>query len=227
MTPALTDIQKHLGLAADGKWGPDTARAVAAALGLSIAASSSDSYVPYTLTPRIMMELVAHEAIVPEAYLDSVGILTWGVGVTSASGHGVDRYINNPQSIARCLEIFTWLCAEKYGPDVRRAFNDQPLNEAQYAAALSFHYNTGAILRASWVNEFNVGRPVSARKAFMNWRKPREIIPRRTKERDLFFDGKWSSDGKATVYDVQGRKPVWSSARRVDITADLHMAMQA
>ena len=179
------------------------------------------------VTEKIALELIHHEAIVQEAYRDSVGVWTWGVGVTNASGHNVERYKDNPQSIERCLEVYLWLLRTKYLPDVLEAFTGFPLSESKLAAALSFHYNTGAIKRASWVGSFLKGDVVSARKEFMNWRSPPEIIPRREKERDLFFDGRWSSDGMTTIYPVRkpSYTPDWGRARRVDITADLRRAM--
>lgn len=174
------------------------------------------------LTPRVALELISHEAIVPEAYRDSVGVWTWGVGVTNASGHDVSRYVDNPQSIERCLEIYLWLLRTNYIPAVEQAFSGHTLTEAQFAAALSFHYNTGKILVAEWVKQWKRGDP-AARTSFLNWRKPPEIIPRRTKERDLFFDGKWSNDGKALVIPV--RKPSYTpnfgAAKRVDVSAIL------
>ena len=42
----------------------------------------------------------------------------------------------------------------------------------------------------------------------MQWNKPAEIISRRQKECDLFFLGKWSNDGTATVYPV--KKPSYT-----------------
>jgi len=54
-----------------------------------------------TLSKKVMLEVISHEGIVPEAYKDSKGIWTWGIGVTSASGHKVfPRYVDNPQTIA-------------------------------------------------------------------------------------------------------------------------------
>tara|TARA_Y100000310_G_scaffold343898_1_gene453789 strand:- start:1938 stop:2585 length:648 start_codon:yes stop_codon:yes gene_type:complete len=179
------------------------------------------------ITVRVLQELVSHEAIVLEAYRDSVGIWTWGVGVTDASGHRVGRYKNNPQTVGHTLRIFAWLVEQKYAPPVRKAFKGRNLTEAQFAAALSFHYNTGAIGRASWVRHWLAGDIARAKTAFMEWRNPPEIIPRRAKERDLFFDGKWTSDGMATVYGVRkpSYTPDWSSARRVDISHDLARAI--
>ena len=175
------------------------------------------------LSDRSLLELLSHEGIVCEAYKDSVGVWTWGVGVTDASGHRVLRYKDNPQPISKVIEIFKWLIATKYLPDVKKAFTVE-LNEAQLAAALSFHYNTGAIKKASWVKSFNKGDVDKAYQEIMNWRTPSSIIERREKERDLFFNGHWSNDGMATVYTVVNKPsytPRWSSAERIDITGDL------
>ncbi|HEX7720453.1 MAG TPA: hypothetical protein VF389_11655 [Woeseiaceae bacterium] len=179
------------------------------------------------LTLRVAQEIIEHEAIVPEAYKDSVGVWTWGIGVTSASGHKVNRYIDNPQPIERCIEIFVWLLRNRYVPGVEKAFAGHKLAEHELAAALSFHYNTGAIGRATWVKDFKRGHLGTARQSFMNWVTPPEITARRRKERDLFFDGRWSADGRATVYPV--RKPSYApnfrAGRQEDITEALRRAM--
>ncbi|TKT79955.1 lysozyme, partial [Aquamicrobium sp. LC103] len=137
----------------------------------------------------IAMEIASHEAIVRQAYKDSVGVWTWSVGLTSATGHIVDRYIGKSQSLEHCLRVYVW-ALDNYADAVRKAFAGIPLTKAQFAAALSFHWNTGAIERASWVKKFKAGDIIGARKAFMDWRKPASIIGRREKERDLFFEGK-------------------------------------
>jgi len=175
------------------------------------------------VTNEMLLELLSHEGIVREAYKDSVGVWTWGVGVTDASGHRVLRYKDNPQPISRVIEIYKWLVSTKYLPDVKEAFT-VPLNEAQLTAALSFHYNTGAIKRASWVKSVNAGNTDKAYKEIMNWRTPSSIVERREKERDLFFNGHWSNNGLATVYTKVRKpsyRPDWSSATEVDITGEL------
>jgi len=181
------------------------------------------------LTARIFLELADHEAIVQESYKDSVGVWTWAIGVTDASGHDVDRYRDNPQPLEKCIEVSAWLMREKYLPAVLKAFEGRALTEAQLGAALSFHYNTGAIGKADWVTAWKAGSVTTARTAFMNYRKPTEIILRREKERDLFFDGKWSSDGKTTVYQVRkpSYSPDWGSAKRVDIRALVEKVLAA
>lgn len=175
---------------------------------------------PMPITSQVALELASHEGIVRQAYKDSVGVWTWSIGITSASGHSVERYIGKPQTIEECLRAYVW-ALEKYAADVRKAFAPKPLNEAQFAAALSFHYNTGAIGRASWVKRWLAGDVTGAMKAFMDWSKPAEIVPRRQKERDLFFSGKWSNNGTVTEYTrvKAGGQIDWNSAKKVNITA--------
>lgn len=175
------------------------------------------------ITYNVALEIASHEAVIRQAYKDSVGVWTWSVGITSASGHKVERYIDNPQTIDYCLEVYVWLLRARYLPAVNRAFKGRTLSEAQLAAALSFHWNTGAIERAQWVQDYRLGHTVSARKNFMNYNKPPEITERRAKERDLFFDGKWSNDGTMTEYTelTSRHTPKWRSGRKIDVKAVL------
>jgi lysozyme len=181
------------------------------------------------LTARAAAELVGHEAIVREAYKDGGGVWTWGIGVTDASGHTVERYIDNPQPIEHCLEIFVWLLRTKYLPTVVHAFHGAPLSEAQLAAAMSFHYNTGAIGHASWVGLWTEGQIAAARASFMTWDHPTSIVERRQKECDLFFEGTWSGNGSATVYPVlkPSYQPDFHHAERVDVLPALQTLLGA
>lgn len=164
------------------------------------------------------LEVCTHEAIIRRAYKDSKGIWTWSAGITDSSSHGVKHYINNPQTMERCLEVYIWLL-DRYADDVKLAFAGHKLTKAQFVAALSFRWNTGKINKATWVTQWKSGRVKAARRSFMAWKIPSEIIERRKDERDLFFDGKWSNDGKATEFTRLrfNSSPDWSSAKRVDI----------
>lgn len=190
--------------------------------GVPRAAQGEDSAKPATgLTERMLLEILEHEAIVLEAYKDSVGVWTWGGGVTDASGHKVGRYKDAPATMQRALEVYEWLLREKYLPTVLAAFKGVNLTEAQLAAALSFHWNTGAIERADWVTLFKAGKSAAARAAFMSWSKPTSIIPRRKAEQRLFFDGIWSGNGIITLYQQVSKPsyaPKWSSAKQVDVS---------
>ena len=180
------------------------------------------------VTARAALELAAHEAMCLEAYKDSVGVWTWSVGVTSKSGHAVERYKDNPQPLRRCLEVWLWVL-QTYADDVNARFAGHPLTEAQFAAALSFHYNTGAIAAAStsWPRYFMAGEMAKAEASFKEWRNPPEVIARRAAEADLLFRGVWVGDDKVTVYDVSHRTyaPIWSSGRRVAIGDDVRAVL--
>ena len=56
----------------------------------------------------VAMEVASHEAIIRQAYEGSHGIWTWSVGLTSATGHVVERYIGKPQSLEHCLSVYVW-----------------------------------------------------------------------------------------------------------------------
>lgn len=178
-----------------------------------------------TLTYRAALEIAAHEALVRQTYKDSVGVLTWCVGMTNATGHKVERYIRKPAPLQHCMNVFVW-ALRAYARQVDEAFAGHRLNEHQYAAALSFHWNTGAIKRAAWVQHWKAGRVAEARAAFMNWVTPKEITGRRQKERDLFFDGRWAGDGTMVEYTRvrPNMTPDWSSAKRVSVQEELRAA---
>ncbi len=174
----------------------------------------------------VAMEIASHEAIIRQAYKDSVGVWTWSVGLTNGSGPDGTRYSNNPQPLEHRLRIYGW-ALDRYADAVRKAFRGHHLTKAQFAAALSFHWNTGAIGRAQWVKLWKAGNTGAARSAFMSWRKPPEIIGRRTKERDLFFDGRWSNRGTMTEFTrlTSRSTPNWSSGRRINVERELNAAL--
>lgn len=188
------------------------------------------TYDPITkpLTYKIAVEVASHEAIIRQAYKDSVNVWTWSAGLTSMSGHKVERYIGNPQTMRRCLEVYIW-ALDNYADVVRSVFEGVELSEHEMGGALSFHWNTGAIARATWAKRFKAGDRAGARQAFMNYRKPEAIIPRREKERDLFFDGKWSGKGRVVEYTrlTSRHTPIWSSAVNVDVSAMLRPIIEA
>lgn len=173
------------------------------------------------LTPRIVGELLFHEGLAQESYRDGSGVWTWSVGITSASGHRVERYRDNPQGIGRCLEVFVWLLRMRYLPQVLAAFCGLVPAEHQLAAALSFHWNTGAIGRASWVGQILAGDIPAARKSIMDWRRPPAVLPRRRCERDLFFDACWHGDGTVALYDVAKPQYCPTRPRRYDARSEI------
>lgn len=181
------------------------------------------------LTIKVLEELISHEAIVKESYVDSVDVWSWSIGITNSSGHRVfPRYKDNPQTVERCLEVFIWVVQNKYIPAIKEVFQGYELSEEQFAATLSFHYNTGGIRRALWIKQWKAGEVDSSYRSIMNWKSPPEIIPRREKERELFFNGFWSNTGEAIVYNVSKPSyfPDWRSAKKVEIKAILEKLLE-
>ena len=183
------------------------------------------------ITPRVASELLRHEGLVTQAYKDAVGVWTWSVGITSMSGHQVERYIDNPQTIEKCLQVYLWVL-EKYADKVRSVFKDYPLTEQQFAAALSFHYNTGRIGSASWVKLFKAGKTAQARASFMQWSKAGgrtlpALVRRREEEWDLLSRGIWHGDGKVTVYNTLSNHRInWGTAKRIDVSNVLNRLLK-
>ena len=85
-----------------------------------------------------------------------------------------------------------------------------PLAPHEFDALVSFHCNTGGIARAALTRHLNAGDREAAARAFLNWRRPASIIPRREAERDLFRHGRYPT----------GTIPVWAVDRngRVDVS---------
>ncbi len=166
---------------------------------------------------RGIAALVAHEGIVPAPYLDSVNVWTYGVGHTKSAGAPDPATMPRgmPQDMDAALkDVFDLFRKDlaKYEDAVRRAIRVE-MEQHEFDAAVSFHFNTGAIARASWVRLWNSGDKERAAKAIMNWRKPAEIIGRREDEQRLFLTGEYPIK-KAAVWRVtDGGRVVWRPER--------------
>lgn len=166
------------------------------------------------MTDRGLLALVRHEGVVPGPYLDVNTIWTFGIGHTAAAGPPDPAQMPRgmPADLdARVREAFRLFRADLAASEaeVRRAVK-VPLEPHEFDALVSFHYNTGAIARATLTKALNAGNRVAAADAFLNWRRPTSIIPRREAERDLFRHARYPG----------GTIPVWAVDRggRVDFS---------
>lgn len=166
------------------------------------------------MTDRGLLALARHEGLVPGPYRDVKNVWTFGIGHTAAAGPpdpiGMPRGM--PADLdAAIREAFRQFRTDIaiYEADVRRAVT-VPLASHEFDALVSFHYNTGGIARARLTRHLNAGDREAAAQAFMGWRKPAAIIPRREAERDLFRHGRYPG----------GNIPVWAIDRseRVDFS---------
>ena len=153
-----------------------------------------------------LAEIAGHEGIILSPYFDSVNILTWGIGHTKAAGSPDPASL--PMGVAQPIEAVLSTFKRdmaKYEADVNRAVT-VPIEQYQFDALVSFHYNTGAIARASLVKKLNAGDRAGAVAGFDAWHKPPEIIGRRDREKRLFREGIYAHGGKALASpaDVKG-----------------------
>ncbi|PPB79458.1 lysozyme [Albidovulum inexpectatum] len=171
------------------------------------------------MTDRGLLALARHEGIVPGPYRDSTGTWTFGIGHTAAAGppdpatmpRGMPADLD--AAIREAFRVFRADLA-RYERDVADAVT-VPLAQHEFDALVSFHYNTGGIARAALTCHLNAGNRVAAANAFLNWRKPASIIPRREAERDLFREGSYTG----------GPIPVWSvdAQGRVDLSLPIRL----
>ena len=175
------------------------------------------------MTDRGLLALVRHEGIVPGPYTDVKQVWTFGIGHTAAAGPPDPAKMPRgmpDDTQAGIREAFRLFCTDlaAYEAEVLRAVK-VPLEPHEFDALVSFHYNTGAIARATLTKALNAGNRVAAADAFLNWRRPASIIPRREAERDLFRHGRYPG----------GTIPVWSVDRggRVDFSRPVRRLAEA
>jgi lysozyme len=142
------------------------------------------------------------EGVALRAYRDSVGVWTIGYGLTN-----FDK--NLPWKVQAGLtitmqEAVDWLhksLADNYEPAVRKALPNA--TQPQFDAGTSFHYNTGAITKASWPKNLNAGDMGAARSSILSWNKAggnvlAGLTRRRKREWAMIETGDYGPEGKST-----------------------------
>lgn len=143
--------------------------------------------------------LVEEEGDVLRAYKCPAGVWTIGTGLTAASGvvkPKAGMVITREQSRKLRREALR----RNYEPAVSRALPTDRQNV--FDGALLFHFNTGAIARASWVGVFTAGQVQRARTAFLSWNKAggkvlTGLVKRRAREWAIIEFGSYAAAIKA------------------------------
>jgi lysozyme len=127
------------------------------------------------------------EGVVLKAYLCPAGIWTIGAGLTAASGVVKPRagMVITHEEASRLLAL---ALERNYEPAVARAMAGARQHE--FDAGVSFHFNTGAIRRASWVKLWLAkAAPAAIRGSLLKWNKGGgKVLPGLTKRRDREAD---------------------------------------
>lgn len=135
--------------------------------------------------------LERHEGVVLKSYRDVVGVWTIGPGLTAASGVVKPK----PGMIITRAEASALLgeaLAKNYEPAVRATMPNA--RQCEFDGGVSFHFNTGAIGRASWVNAWLVRQWPGVHAGLMKWVKGGgKVLPglkrRREEEFRLMYEG--------------------------------------
>lgn len=139
--------------------------------------------------------LERHEGVVLRAYRCPAGIWTIGAGLTAASGviKPVAGMVITRTEAARLL---SQALQRNYEPAVNKAMPGA--DQREFDAGVSFHFNTGAIGRASWVRKWNNGDWPGVKVALAMWNKGGgKVLPgltrRRAEEYALLYDGNYGA----------------------------------
>jgi lysozyme len=146
---------------------------------------------------RGIAALEHEEGVVLKAYRCPAGVWTIGAGLTAASG-----VVKPKPGMVITREEASALLAEalrkNYEPAVRKAMPRTLSYE--FDAGVSFHFNTGAIHKASWVKlwlrDVLDTAHAAVRASLLQWNKGGgKVLPgltaRRNREADMLLDGKY------------------------------------
>lgn len=154
--------------------------------------------------------LEAEEGVVLRAYRCPAGVWTIGAGLTAASGVVVPRagMVITPDEASALLAK---ALAKNYEPAVDRAMWPGRPVQHEFDTGVMFHFNTGAIGRASWVRAWIRDNADAARRGLMAWNKGGgKVLPglvkRREREADLLLKGVYTP-GKARRAAVPAHGP--------------------
>jgi lysozyme len=140
--------------------------------------------------------LEAHEGVVLTAYRCPAGVWTIGAGLTAASGV-VAPHAAMSITRAEASRLLKLALARNYEPAVRQALG--PVPQQAFDGAVSFHFNTGAIGRASWVGSYKADDATGVRSRLALWNKGGgRVLPglqrRRREEADAILLDRWPND---------------------------------
>jgi lysozyme len=163
---------------------------------------------------RGIAALEHEEGVVLKAYRCPAGVWTIGAGLTAASG-----VLKPKPGMVISREQASVLLAEalkrNYEPTVMKVMGGVlgELQQHEFDAGVSFHFNTGAIQKASWVKLWldDAARAV-VRASLLKWNKGGgKVLPglttRRNREADMLLDGKYPA-----AVGASPPLPVWGWA---------------
>ena len=162
------------------------------------------------ISTRGLIEIMSHEGICLDPYLDSVGVWTIGVGQTKSDD--IDPRTVGKLTLQQAIDLFKRKI-KQYTKAVDALGLE--LTQYQYDALTSLCYNFGPGNLQKLCHNRSLAQ---IGEAIMLYTKPPEITERRQKEQRLFKTGQYSNtDGKVLVFPVENNKPRYSKGYQVDV----------
>lgn len=168
------------------------------------------------ISARGLIDIISHEGICLDPYLDSVGVWTIGIGETKSDG--IDPQHSPRLTLQQAIDRFKDKRIGQYTAavdDVMKA-DKLNLNQFQYDALSSACYNFGpgnlhTLCRHRTVAQIG--------EALMLYTKPPEITARRRDEQRLYKAGQYANhDGKVLLFPVTANHhPNYHAGQMVDI----------
>jgi lysozyme len=173
-----------------------------------------------------LVAIAKSEGIVPAPYLDPVGVWTFGIGHTAMSGAPDPAKMERgmPDDVDAAIRYAVSLFQkhiQKYEQEVARAVK-VPLQQHEFDALVSFHFNTGAIFKASATDALNRDDREDAARRLTLYNKGRVngqlvqlegLVRRREEERRMFLFGDYPTEG-ITIWKVNANNK-YSQALRI------------
>jgi lysozyme len=147
------------------------------------------------------------------AYQDSVGVWTIGYGSTNMDKNAVAEFgqikkglLITPEQAER---VFVQSIRTGYEPAVNKAL--PKATQPQFDAGSSFHFNTGAIAKASWPHALERGDMALCKTSILSWNHAGGTVlagltRRRSREWEMINSGDYGPEGKEGPLDLETHK---------------------
>lgn len=167
------------------------------------------------LSRKGRLEICHYEGLALRPYKDTEGVWTIGIGHTK-----YDKGLN-PSTMHPTDTITPKQAVDMFNKDIQRHIDrvnkyiKSPLTQEQFDALVSFDYNTYGISDSTLTKYVNEGRrSEDIITAFMMWTKNKELVKRRTNEKNLFIYGDYIHTGKITLWQTNGNGKLLTSGAK-------------
>jgi uncharacterized protein (TIGR02594 family) len=148
-----------------------------------------------------------------KAYRDEVGVWTIGFGNTNSDADVLGFEIKAGVTIneTQAEQLMRAAITRRYEESVRKSM--PTATQPAYDAGVDFHYNTGAISRASWVKSFAANNLTAVHSQIMLWNKAggnvlAGLTRRRNREWEMIASGDYGPEGAQHLLTDEKGRPI-------------------